>query len=142
MAECVAQTGLQIAAFGYAIKPDPERNKAAIKAINQMESEMSTVGNGSGLYGPAYRSGGLWGLFTNRGIALGRNLVIPEKDNIEYQNYTFVHETAHYYQQIYSGYTTVLSSGMYEQWFMSNPYSTPGTQEWIADQLYLLYYYR
>jgi RHS repeat-associated protein len=130
--------GLRIAAFGHAIKPDAVNNTKAIEALNNMEAEMKLVGNEMGKYKPIYRSGGAWGLFTDRGIAMGRNLVIPDR-----KDYTFVHETIHYYQQLNYGFGRFLAKGMWEQWFLrGDPYTTFGTQEWVADRLFELYYSR
>jgi len=138
--------GLQIAAFGYAIQPDQEENARAIEALNRMENEMRLVGIGMGKYKPVYRSGGIWSMFTDRGIALGRNLVIPKSRLFGIRtDYTFIHETVHYYQQLYSGYASFLGRGMWEQWVLQGilgqkVYTTPGYQEWIANQLFNLYY--
>ncbi|MGD8780361.1 MAG: hypothetical protein PVH88_15530 [Ignavibacteria bacterium] len=33
-------------------------------------------------------------------------------------------------------------NGMYEQWFMENPYGTVGTQEWWTKKLEDYYYYK
>ncbi len=97
-------SGLQIAAFGSAIQPSCR----AAKAINALETDMAMVGKGVGAYGPVYRSGGIYSWFTNRGIALGRNLVVQDGSSD-----TFVHETVHYYQQTQMGYASFLELGAY-----------------------------
>jgi len=125
-------------AFGHAIQPDPKANAAAIKAINSMEKDFSLVGDGAGDYGPVYRSGGVYSLFTDRGIALGRNLLVQDR-----RDETFIHETAHFYQQNNYGVGTFLRKGLVEQYMNSfqgvRVYSLPGYQEWAAEQLRLLY---
>jgi RHS repeat-associated protein len=136
-------SALTIAAFGTAIKPDPVENKDAITAINNMERDFSLVGDGGGDYVPVYRSGGAWSLFTNRGIAMGRNLVIPKNSRGKRTDETFIHETAHFYQQNNYGVGTFLRKGLVEQYLHSfqgvSVYNLPGYQEWAAEQLRKLY---
>lgn len=125
----VAQTGLQIIAFGNAIKPT---DKNTVKALEEMEKDFTSVSKGIGSYGPVYRSGGLWSVFApNTDIVMGRNIVMSQEDQALY-----VHETAHYYQQNEMGWANFQGRGAYEQWFVSRPYTTPGNIEFAARQLF------
>jgi len=140
-ASSAVQTGLTQLALGHAIKPDSKRNGNAVRALNEIESDMRSSGNGKhiGAYKPIYRSGGLWGqIMGGRGIAVGRNLVVPRNSDYRYEDYTYFHETVHYYQQIEMGYANYLGRiFFYEQMFYGwnqSCYYKPGFMEWGANQ--------
>ena len=77
-------------------------------------------------------------MFTDRGIAMGRNLLVQDR-----RDETFIHETAHFYQQNNYGVGTFLRKGLVEQYMNSfqdvNVYSLPGYQEWAADLITNIY---
>lgn len=123
--------------------PDAEKDAEAIFDISAMNADMATVGYGAGAYGPIYRSGGLLDLFTDRGFAFGRNLFVPETEGkdikingewFNYRRYTYVHETAHFYQQVVFGWPVLTANSL----FYGN-YSRPGNAEWGANQLAYIY---
>jgi hypothetical protein len=84
----------------------------------------------------------LWKLIGGEPMALGRHMVMVDKDGD-----TFIHETAHYYQQIVGGVPTFLGRGFYEQGILRiffpsiDPYNTPGYQEIGARQLEIIYWW-
>lgn len=84
-------SALTLATLGYTIKADPVENEAAVKAINVIEANFSLAGNESGDFKPVYRSSGVCSWFTNRGVATGRNIVIPENENGIRSNYKFIY---------------------------------------------------
>jgi len=108
---------------------------ATIEALDEAEKDLSSVGYGIGSYRPIYRSGGLWSAFApDYDITIGRNIAMSYETQKAY-----LHETAHFYQQIYEGSGRFYSRGMVEQWFMANPYRATGTQEHAADLFYYVY---
>jgi len=141
-----SQTFLNNVIFGSVISPE-ERSK--MEGVSEMEKDMSLVGNGFGAYGPAIRSGGIAGWVLNgQGTTVGNNLNMPRNENGDLNNLTYLHELAHYYQQIERGFGGFMGRGLYEQinstlykwgWGGYNPYITPGNMEWAADILSRFY---
>jgi hypothetical protein len=145
-ASSFVQTGLTQIALGHAIKPKTKRNSNAIRALNEIEADAKASGNNEhiGNYKPVYRSGGLWGfVMGGRGGAIGRNLVVPKNSSSDYENYTFVHETAHYYQQIQMGFSNFLGRVFFFEQLLygwdQSCYTKPGFMEWGADSLSEIY---
>jgi hypothetical protein len=109
--------------FGYAIKPPSIR-----------EIELANKKYGVGAYGPVYRSGGLVGLavkhiFGREAIVLGRNILMMTR-----KRKIFLHETAHYYQQLVGGHTTFYGRLGVEaiRYGPHGMYKQPGTLEYMA----------
>ena len=87
-------------------------------------------------------------ILNGHGNTFGNNLNMPRNENGELKNLTYLHELAHYYQQIYRGFGEFMGRGLYKQinntlynwgWGGYNPYSTPGNMEWVADNLSRFY---
>jgi hypothetical protein len=119
-----------IALMGPAIEPK-EKSKSGLK---KAEEHFSDIGYSMGRFKPVYRPGGLIGLVHGKimgfsGLAIGRNLLVYDNEDI-----TYIHETMHYYQQLFQGWGAFYGRAAYEQWFMKgDPYETKGTNEWFAD---------
>jgi RHS repeat-associated protein len=122
-------SGLMIATFGSAIKPDQNMQKKIWKINKEYGISNS--------YAPVFRRGGLYEFFYEaftgepaRGVTWGRNLVVPDDDAG-----TYVHEYMHFVQQVQMGWGTMQGKGIYEQvrMFLTggswDPYGTLGTIE-------------
>ncbi len=123
-----------IALMGYAIEP---KGKSGLK---KAEEHFSSIGYSMGRFEPVFRRGGLTGLIHGKimgfsGLAIGRNLLVYDDEAK-----TYIHETMHYYQQLFQGWGAFYGRAAYEQWFMKgDPYETKGTNEWFADD-WAVYY--
>ncbi|MBI2417890.1 MAG: hypothetical protein HYV28_08305 [Ignavibacteriales bacterium] len=135
------EAATMISIFGSATTP----SKDVAKRLKKMDDDFSAVGNGMGNYKPIYRSGGILNVLQNaisytRGFAFGRNLYVPGADNPAYENYVYLNETAHFYQNSAVGWAEVFSDALRVQLSMGmGCYYTPGNVEWAADQLFLIY---
>lgn len=126
-------SGLMIVTFGAAIKP----NETVSNKITEINKHFGI----SNKYGPVFRRGGLYEFFSEifskdsyaRGVAWGRNLIVPYNDETE----TFIHEYMHFVQQIKTGFGNMQGKGIIEQLKATfsgfDPYKTPGTNEFQAD---------
>jgi hypothetical protein len=97
-----------------------------------------------GNYKPTFRTGGLYKRFgpkdvygRPRGIALGSNVLVGNGRQEDY-----LHEMGHFYDIQKKGYGEFLSTGAFEQWFTSSPYTTHGTQEFNAESFMKRYFIR
>ena len=109
----------------------------------------------TGKYPPVYRSGGIisaviLGRFEGTGIAVGRNLVVYRYRSKTWANFNgyktiadgnqflLAHETAHYHQQVNMGFAPFYAKAIAAQIIYSlggaNPYETPGTLEYGAEE--------
>lgn len=95
--------------------------------------------------GPVYRRGHfLWP--KGAGIAIGRNLVVRESDDWDYDNFLYAHETGHYYQQQKLGFAKFYGRTLseYVKYGFSDTYLNHNSLEFGA-QMYAFrqigYYY-
>jgi len=107
--------------------------------LDWIEDRMARGGLQAGRYKPVYRRGGIYSLFTDRGVTWGRNLVVPDNEPITYR-----HEAIHYYQQIRDGFAGFQARSIWEigwlEWIKGQKvYTTPGTQENQVEQLLRFY---
>lgn len=129
----LATTGWTIIAFGPAVRAGDVAGGGLEQRLAKMEADQSLLQRAS-IYKPVYRTGWAYRWLTNRGLAAGRNLFVPDASAS-----TAVHETAHYYQQIDYGFGKFMLRGMYEMIFgdafgLFRPYYEPGYQEYDAKQ--------
>ncbi len=94
---------------------------------------------------PVYRSGGFYGtvlthIGASKGFAgFGRNILVNQIDEVAekqpyYNEYLWFHETAHYWQQVRSGWADVIGSLAWEQ-VIGHTYTHYGSYENRADRL-------
>ncbi|HCP94171.1 MAG TPA: hypothetical protein DIU05_09090, partial [Bacteroidetes bacterium] len=119
-------SGLMVSIFGSAVIPSDN--------VRDVVKKYNSQSNNNSIYAPVFRRGGLYGLFSSRGVTWGRNLVVPQNDQD-----TYTHEYIHYLQAIKQGFGNMQMKGIYEQtkyiingenW---NPYYTKGTNEYYAE---------
>ena len=118
------RTGANLVILGPTIRPNDAIKKALYKMGRDLHYDFV-----DDPYGPVYRTGGIWG----RGLSVGNTHEISGKYRNLNDEYTWIHETYHYYQFLTQGWETELGKGFIEQFFMKDAYHTRGTNEWNAD---------
>ena len=147
------QAAFMIGTFGATYKPTDDQLKYV--------KEMST-GNSVSYESVKWRSGGLYQLAQpylarlfdpngrghsiseyRREVTWGNNVATFGSSGDFTSSETFGHEFGHIYQVQKQGWANMQSRGIWEQIFMKgNPYTTPGTNEYGAEEIYQHFRFR